>query len=82
MFQFLDDAVDLLDGVGDGRLLVVLLMRLRTVPALNLFCALAAFSAPGVLGVFGRVFAFTRLVLLGLLRVFGMFGVFFSRLSK
>jgi hypothetical protein len=69
MFQFFDDAIHLLDGIGNRRLLVWL-MRLRTVAPFHVFGAFWPFSAV------------TLLALFNLLRMFSMFRVFFSRMLK
>jgi hypothetical protein len=82
MFQFLNDAVDLVNGLGNRRLLV-LLLRLRMVPPVSVFNAFMAFRP---LGAFGSITAFTpfrTFAAFNLLRLLNIFSVFalFSMLS-
>jgi hypothetical protein len=79
MFQFLNDAVDLVNGLGNRRLLV-LLLRLRMVPPVSVFNAFMP------LGAFGSITAFTpfrTFAAFNLLRLLNMFSVFamFSMVS-
>lgn len=72
MFQFLDDAIDLLNGIGDRRLLV-LLMRLGAMAPLGMFGAFRALSVFTALRLLNR---------LGVFSVFAALGVLLGRLGK
>jgi len=82
MFQFLDDAVDLLDGVGNRGLLVLLLgwlgpgAPLDVFPALGAFNTVTAFSAVTALNTVGAFITFRAFSALGLLHLFRVFTVF------
>lgn len=82
MLQFLDDAVDLLDRVGNRRLPVLLQGRFRTLAPFHWFRAfrsLRSFRAFCAFGASGRFRAFKSLRLLAVFSVLRMFRVFFSR---
>ena len=83
MFQFLNDPVDLVDGLGNGRLFI-LLLRLRVMPALRMFNAFVAFNPFGALMALRPFRAFllgvlNMFTLFRVLRVFRMFSVFLGR---
>lgn len=83
MFQFLDDAVDLIDGFADRRLLVLLLglgmMSLfgmfPTFPTVAAFLAITTILSFTPFGAFLALGAFSVFRVLNLLGVFGMFSV-------
>jgi len=84
MFQFLDDTVDLVDGLGN-RGLFVLLLRLRMMAPLGMFnpfvafgpiAAVMAFRAFTSLGPFTAFRPFAAFSLLRLLSMFPVFRVF------
>ena len=80
MFQLLNDAVDLVNGFGNRRLLV-LLLRFGMVPSFSVlvaFVTLRSFGALMAFGsftAFGMFAAFTLLCLLCVFRVFGLFAM-------
>ena len=92
MFQFLNDAIDLINGLGNCRLLVLWLRRLGLMASLlvfNTFLTFHAFASLGAVctirafGAFDRFRAFTRLTMLGmfsLLRAFIVFRVLLGRM--
>jgi len=89
MFQFLNDAIDLINGLGNCRLFVLWLRRLGLMASLLVFNTFLTFHAFASLGTvctiraFDRFRAFTRLTMLGmfsLLRAFIVFRVLLGRM--
>jgi hypothetical protein len=85
MFQFLDDAIDLLDGIRDGRRFVML-RRFLLLPPLNMFAAPILRAASILFGVpvFTTRLAFTVTIMFAIVftfcvvRVLGLLDMFFG----
>ncbi len=75
MFQFLNDAIDLINRLGNCRLLV-LLGGLRMMASLRMLNAFAAFGPFGAFGPLGSFRLFLMLGRLNPLAVFSMFPMF------